>query len=62
MRHNDDPENDWSNPDAPVTVSIPYTPTAAELANPESIVIWYIEFVRCLQKYTHLPGTESCWQ
>lgn len=34
---------DWSNPDAPVTVSIPYTPTAAELANPESIVIWYID-------------------
>ncbi|MFY9188916.1 MAG: S-layer homology domain-containing protein [bacterium] len=34
---------DWSNPDAPVTVSIPYTPTAAELANPEGIVIWYID-------------------
>ncbi|NLT15976.1 MAG: beta-xylosidase, partial [Clostridiales bacterium] len=33
----------WSNPDAPVTVSIPYTPTAEELANPESIVIWYID-------------------
>ena len=34
---------DWSNPDAPVTVSISYTPTAAELANPESIVVWYID-------------------
>ncbi|MGE5580456.1 MAG: leucine-rich repeat protein [Bacillota bacterium] len=34
---------DWNNPDAPVTVSIPYTPTAAELANPESIVVWYID-------------------
>lgn len=34
---------DWSNPDAPVTVSIPYTPTAAELANPESIIVWYID-------------------
>jgi uncharacterized repeat protein (TIGR02543 family) len=34
---------DWSNPDAPVTVSIPYTPTTAELANPESIVVWYID-------------------
>ncbi|MCM1566277.1 MAG: leucine-rich repeat protein [Dehalobacter sp.] len=33
----------WSNPNAPVTVSIPYTPTASELANPESIVIWYID-------------------
>ncbi len=34
---------DWSNSDAPVTVSIPYTPAAAELADPESIVIWYID-------------------
>ncbi|ACT00280.1 S-layer homology domain-containing protein [Paenibacillus sp. JDR-2] len=33
----------WNNPSAPVTVSIPYTPTAAELANPESIVVWYID-------------------
>lgn len=33
----------WNNPDAPVTVSIPYTPTAEELKNPESIVIWYID-------------------
>jgi hypothetical protein len=33
----------WNNPDAPVTVSIPYTPTAAELSNPEHIVIWYID-------------------
>lgn len=33
----------WSNPDAPVTVSIPYTPTAAELQNPENIVVWYID-------------------
>jgi uncharacterized repeat protein (TIGR02543 family) len=34
---------DWSNSNAPVTVSISYTPTAAELANPESIVVWYID-------------------
>ncbi|MEA4847045.1 MAG: S-layer homology domain-containing protein [Clostridiaceae bacterium] len=34
---------DWNNPNAPVTLSIPYTPTAAELANPESIVVWYID-------------------
>jgi hypothetical protein len=33
----------WNNPDAPVTVSIPYAPTAAELANPEGLVIWYID-------------------
>lgn len=34
---------DWSNPNAAVTVSIPYTPTAAELENPESIVVWFID-------------------
>lgn len=39
----DGKQTDWSNPDAPVTVSIPYTPTEAELANLESIVIWYID-------------------
>jgi hypothetical protein len=39
----DGKQTDWSNPDAPVTVSIPYTPTTAELQNPESIVIWYID-------------------
>lgn len=33
----------WHNPHAPVTVSIPYTPTPAELLNPDSIVIWYID-------------------
>lgn len=33
----------WNNPDAPVTVSVPYTPTAAELAHPEHIVVWYID-------------------
>ncbi len=36
-------QTDWSNPDAPVAVSIPYIPTAVELANPESIVVWYID-------------------
>jgi 3',5'-cyclic AMP phosphodiesterase CpdA len=39
----DGAQTDWENPDAPVSVSIPYTPTAAELANPENIVIWYID-------------------
>ncbi|MGG1519053.1 polysaccharide lyase family 8 super-sandwich domain-containing protein [Paenibacillus oryzisoli] len=33
----------WSNPEAPVTVKIPYTPTAAELADPERIVVWYMD-------------------
>lgn len=39
----DGKQTDWSNPNAFVTVSIPYTPTAAELANPESIVICYLD-------------------
>ena len=34
---------DWNNPAAPVTVRIPYTPTADELKNPESLVIWHID-------------------
>ncbi len=33
----------WNNPNAPVSVSIPYTPSATELASPESIVVWYID-------------------
>ncbi len=33
----------WNNPDSPVTVSIPYTPTAEELENPEHITVWYID-------------------
>lgn len=33
----------WSNENAPVTVAIPYTPTEDELANPGSIIIWYID-------------------
>jgi hypothetical protein len=36
-------QTDWNNPDSPVTVSIPYTPTEEELENPEGIVIWYID-------------------
>jgi hypothetical protein len=39
----DGKQTGWSNPGAPVTVAIPYTPTAEELAHPESIVIWYID-------------------
>ena len=33
----------WNNPDAHVTVAIPYIPTAEELANPENIVIYYLD-------------------
>lgn len=33
----------WNNPAAPITVTIPYTPTKEELENPEGIVIWYID-------------------
>jgi len=33
----------WSNPAAPVNVTIPYTPTAEELKNPESLIIWYLD-------------------
>lgn len=33
----------WENSDAPVNVSIPYTPSSEELSNPESIVVWYLD-------------------
>lgn len=39
----DSVQTEWNNPSAPVTVRIPYTPTAEELENPECIVIWYID-------------------
>lgn len=34
---------DWNNPAVPVRVTIPYHPTPEELANPESIIVWYID-------------------
>lgn len=34
---------EWNNPSTPVTVAMDYTPTAEELENPESLVIWYID-------------------
>ncbi|MFD1174902.1 S-layer homology domain-containing protein [Paenibacillus puldeungensis] len=34
---------EWNNPDAQVTISIPYTPTAKELADPDHIVAGYID-------------------
>ena len=39
----DGKQMDWNNPDAPVTVSIPYEPTAEELSDPEHITVWYID-------------------
>lgn len=39
----DDEQVSWNNPEAPVYVSIPYTPTAMELLDPEHIVILYID-------------------
>jgi hypothetical protein len=39
----DGEQTDWNNPAAPVTVTIPYKPTAEELKNPESLIIWYLD-------------------
>lgn len=39
----DGKQTEWNNPSAPVIVSIPYTPSQEELANPESIAVWYID-------------------
>ncbi|KRE96858.1 hypothetical protein ASG89_30460 [Paenibacillus sp. Soil766] len=33
----------WNNPNAPVTVAIPYTPTKEELNHTDHIIIWYID-------------------
>ncbi|MBS7525235.1 S-layer homology domain-containing protein [Fusibacter paucivorans] len=35
--------SDWRNENAKVGVSIPYTPTADELENPNGIVVWYVD-------------------
>lgn len=32
----------WNNPDAPVTVVVPYTPNTEELKRSEHIVVWYL--------------------
>ncbi|MDN5299921.1 MAG: large repetitive protein, partial [Clostridiales bacterium] len=36
-------KSDWRNENAKVGVSIPYTPTADELENPNGIVVWYVD-------------------
>lgn len=33
----------WNNPSAPVTVALPYSPTAYELLSPQNLVVWYID-------------------
>ncbi|KRE70929.1 endo-1,4-beta-xylanase [Paenibacillus sp. Soil750] len=33
----------WNNPNAPVTVAIPYLPTEEELSDTDHIIIWYID-------------------
>ncbi len=33
----------WNNESVPVTVTVPYTPTADELKDPEHITVWYID-------------------
>ncbi|MPM34889.1 hypothetical protein SDC9_81479 [bioreactor metagenome] len=56
----DGKQTDWNNSDAPVAVSIPYTPTVAELQNPEGIVIWYIDgngSLNCVQSGHYDPET-----
>ncbi len=53
-------QTDWSNPDAPVAVSIPYVPTAEERESPESIVIWYIDgsgSLHCVTNGCYKPET-----
>lgn len=50
----------WANPKAPVTVSLPYTPTEKELLNPEGIVIWYVDGddnVHCIPNGVYNPET-----
>ncbi len=39
----DGEQKSWNNPKAAVTVSVPYAPGAAELADPEHIVVWYVD-------------------
>jgi|GEM_PF-201302 len=53
----------WSNPDAPVTISVKYVPDAEELKHPDNIVIWYLDETSGLPaavpncKYDPVSGT-----
>ena len=54
----DDAVTAWSNPDAPVTVTIPYEPTELEKKNPDSIIVWYIDGkgeLTCISNGHYLP-------
>ncbi|MDD4296779.1 MAG: S-layer homology domain-containing protein, partial [Ruminiclostridium sp.] len=39
----DGTQTKWNNPDAPVTLSISYTPSQQELENPDNIIVWYLD-------------------
>ncbi len=39
----DGKQQSWDNADAPVTISMSYTPTPEELKDPEHISVWYID-------------------
>lgn len=39
----DGTQTKWNNPDAPVILSIPYTPSQQELENPDNIIVWYLD-------------------
>lgn len=39
----DGQQTEWNNPSSPITVSIPYKPTAGELNDPEHITVWYVD-------------------
>ncbi|MBP1736930.1 MAG: multidomain protein with s-layer y region, hyr domain [Oscillospiraceae bacterium] len=54
----DGKQTDWSNPGAPVTVSIPYTPSDNEDLN--AIVVWYVDGdgnLNCVQSGVYDPET-----
>lgn len=38
-------KKEWENPEAPVIIAIPYTPTEEEQMDPEHIVVWFIDSV-----------------
>lgn len=51
----------YNNPDAPVRVSLSYTPTSEEALNPDHIVVWYLNDsnqAEVLQSSKYNPSTE----
>jgi len=50
----------WNNPNAPVTISIPYTPSQEELLNPDNIIVWYLDgtgSLVCIPNGKYNPST-----